>query len=461
MKSYNTVAQLVPSTNAELTLVSAWLRQRDEQMQLLPARIPLGLLYLQATAQNAGFTVDIRDLQLLDEGDCGVDTPTLIEQALEGAAPIIGISCMSDLLPAVVIAIERYKRHNPSSIIILGGPGPSAIGMELLRSFPWLDIVIYGEGEQTLIELLNALRTKQSLNEIPGLCRRVNEYVINTGHRARLHNLDQLLPLSYDIFPRDRYQSSVPVITSRGCPYPCSFCAVAKLWGNQTTRHSIPVMLQMLKDLGDRGYQQVAFVDDTFILHRKRVLEMCQGMQQFATPIEWHCNGRINLIDKELIKTMYSAGCRSIFFGLESGSNKLLQQMRKGFSVEETIRIVTMSASYLQITVSFIWGFPDESWSDFLQTYTLCEKLLKIPNVSIQVHLLTPYPGVPIYEQHAEEIAFEPNIHSHIRSSKNLSVEEETIIRSNRSLFPSFYYFPTPQLHDKLAYISQLERKIR
>jgi len=460
MTRFDGAAQSVDCANTELTLVSAWLRQRDEQQRPLAARIPLGLLYLLAATRAAGFSSQVCDVQLFDKGDSSADTPLLIREAIEGSGMLVGISCMSDLLPAVIVATKHYKLYHPSTKIILGGPGPSIIGMELLHTFPWLDVVVKGEGEQTLVELLNTYKNRQPLQRVAGICARTNQGVINTSEQPRLVQLDQLLPLPYTDLPLDRYQTNIPFITSRGCPYPCKFCAVANLWGHRTTWHSVPAVIHQLQELGVIGCHRVAFVDDTFVLNRGRVLELCHKLESLVPTLEWHCNGRINLMDEELLTAMRSAGCRSIFFGLESGSNTLLQEMHKGFNVEEAVRVITLSASYMHVAVSFIWGFPNETWDDFCRTYAICEQLLELSNVSLQIHLLTPYPGTPVYEQYAEHLVFDPGIHSHIRSSKHLSTEEESLIRCYRSLFPSFYHFPTPQLHEKLAYVERLQKRI-
>jgi radical SAM superfamily enzyme YgiQ (UPF0313 family) len=434
-----------------VTLIAAWLRQRDDNGKCLPARLPLGILHLAAAAQRAGFAVEIRDTQLLDRDSAMIYPPALLQQILENTAPVVGISCMNDLLPAVLVAIEQFKLQNPDAFVVLGGPGPSSVAVELLQEFPYIDAIVRGEGEQTFVELLIAFYEKRLLPEVHGLYCRSAGAIECTPPRPRLTNLDALLPLPYSTIPLDQYAPTLPVITSRGCPYPCSFCDVAYVWGHKTTWHSINGVVQTLTQLAMLGTQRVAFVDDTFVLKRDRVMELCHVLAEHNIGIHWHCNGRINLMDEDTLVALVAAGCGSIFYGLESGSPSTLRYIRKGFTPEDARQVVALSARYVQVTVSFIWGFPEETWEDFQLTRELYWQLSQIPRVNVQLYLLTPYPGVPIYLQHKQSLLFDSAIRSHIRHAISLTAAEELLIRRYPTLFPSFYHFPTPHLADKLA----------
>lgn len=150
------------------TLIAAWSCQRDDNGQCLPSRLPLGILHLATAAQRAGFAVEIPDAQLLDRDSAMIHPPVLLLCMLEDAAPIVGISAMNDLLPAALVAVEQFKLQNPDAVVVLGGPGPSSVAVELLQDFLYIDAIVHGAGEQTFVQLLIAFYKNRLLSEVHG-----------------------------------------------------------------------------------------------------------------------------------------------------------------------------------------------------------------------------------------------------------------------------------------------------
>ncbi len=439
----------------EITLISAWVRTCDDRGQLMKARLPLGVLMLAAAAVRAGFAVAVRDLQLIQAPSASKDTVTLVKEVLEDPAPILGISCMSDIMPAVLLALTELKCKQPWLRVILGGPGPGPSAQELLADWPAVDIVAVGEGEVTLVAILEAISGQGPLEKVDGICFREKEQIICTTRRLRQQDLDIFLPLPIEGIPLEQYSALFPIITARGCSYRCAFCSAAGLWGERITRHSTSAIMQQIATIASKGYRRFAFVDDTFVLQRRRVQEMCETMLRAGFGLSWHCNGRIDLQDEALLGIMSEAGCGSIFYGVESGSRRVLERIGKGFTPEQVYQVVERSLEYMQTTLSFIWGFPFETWQDFQETRRMYESLNRHTRLHYQTHLLTPYPGVPIYQEYAHLLHFDPDIHSHVRQDNlPLSKEEIRAIRQYPRLFPSFYHFESPDFERKAQQIA-------
>ncbi len=433
---------------AQVTLVAAWLTQSPTS----EPRIPLGVLYLAGELQRNGHNVKISDCQLQSSTLSAND---VILNTLQGSSKIVGISCMSDLMPAVLLAATAYKMQSPETTIILGGPGPASVAKSVLLNFPAVDYIVTGEGEITLCELVSAVQKETKVSAIKGLCYRDNNgFVQCTEPRSRIENLDRLHPLPYSAISFESYASVSPISTSRGCTYGCSFCDVNGIWQRQVTRRTIEGVLQELNYLWNYGRAKIAIVDDTFILDRNRVNIFCQFLRDAQLPISWHCNARINLIDKPLLSAMAEAGCQSLFFGVESGSNLVLKRIHKAFNTEQVESAIRLAARYMpMVTASFIWGFPFESWEDFQQTREIYLSLAEIDNVQVQIYKLTPFSHSPLYQEFAKTLYFDSTLVSDLNGRHHLSPLELDLVEKHPHIFPNYYNFPTENMPQKLEQV--------
>lgn len=430
---------------AQITLVAAWLNH-------MRPRLPLGVLYLAGELLRKGHEVEVRDCQLSPFETSAVD---LITRTLQGSAGIVGISCMSDSLPAVLLAVTKHKEREPDSTIILGGPGPTSVAKNILLHFPAVDYIVMGEGEITLSKLVRRLRNDPWPNDMDGIYYRQNGVIYCANQQTRIKDLDTLHPLPYSLVPWDLYSQTIPISTARGCTYGCSFCDVNGIWQRKITQRSVDNVIAELQELYTRGVTRIGIVDDTFVLNRRRVQDFCHKLVKARLPISWHCNGRINLIDDPLLETMAGAGCESVFFGIESGSDTVLQRIGKGFDVSQVLNAVKLSARYISlVTISFIWGFPFETMSDFQQTRRCYLNLAEMNNVKVQIYELTPFPNTPIYQAFSSELYYDPQYVSDLNGGRILDNSERILIEEYPYMFPNFYRFRTPHRTEKLKIIS-------
>lgn len=359
--------------------------------------LPLGILYLGAALRKEGFLVRLVDYQLKAESFWD---PAVLSQVIkEAESEIVGISCMDDSLPLVLLACQEVKQKCPGKCIILGGPGPSAHYKELLYEFACLDYIIVGSGERPLLELLKCLEVGKNIAEIQGLCYRSSGRIC---HNIRSYDSQLLVPLSiqdYQMINLNDYKC-VPVVYSRGCSFDCEFCEVSHFHGRTVKYRSTKDIVSELTLLHDiLGIDAISLVDDNFGFNRKKTelfLKWLRGIKE----VVWSCSTRIDLAPPMILQKYASAGCAGIFFGLESGSEKTALYTRKSLNIPEVTKRVLYAREIIgDVTVSFIWGFPFEDVSEFLKTVSLMA-YFSSKGVKCRNSRLAPLRRSPIFKKY-------------------------------------------------------------
>jgi anaerobic magnesium-protoporphyrin IX monomethyl ester cyclase len=436
----------------EATLFSATL---GEDNKLEP---PLGPLYIAAALEEIGWRVDFRDYQLAPASDAF--DPRLIEDFLQGHRCVLMISCFVDMLPVVIAAAARIKAARPDTLVILGGPGPSARAKEIVEQYPQLDGIVIGEGEDTIKEWALALERNRGdmsrAQAVPGMVIRTAGGVLEGGARKRLSEAKASVRPAYHLVDWPRY-SAARVVSTRGCPYACSFCDVAHLWGRKAVyRDVMSTVEEMIYLRQHYNCRFISIADDTFVLDRERVIAFCNLLIERDAGIQWGCFGRINLMSEALIALMAKAGCRAIFYGIDSGSPTVLKQTVKELKADSILPILQLSARYFElIEASFIWGYPFESYEDFRLTLELAAQASELaPKVNVQLHMLSPLPHSPMYLTFKGELLTpEPEdqrwllLPALLLDSRAAGIRETAF--ENPHLFPGFFTFPTPEKRQK------------
>lgn len=364
---------------------------------------PLGLLYLTSVLEQAGLFVDLVDYQMLPRNDPGAD-PFDIDTALGvigRTAPVVGFSCMANLLPFTLLVAERFKRMNPDKTILLGGVGPFGVEAEILRSFPWIEAIVRGEAESSLPRLMEALPDPERLASVPGLVlRRPDGTVVQTAPAARIRDLDRLPLPAYHRLETAAYDAH-GIISSRGCPYGCRFCSVAPVWSRRTTRRSLDNIIGEIRLLHEGyGVKTVLFQDEYFFSDEDGILEFCDRLQGAKLPVRWKCYGRVNLVTEKAMRRMAEAGCIQLRFGIESGSDRVLRRVVKGFRMSEALQAVTRALGIFEsVETFFIWGFPFEEMEDFYQTALQMDRFRQM-GVTVLPSLLSLLPQTDIYKEY-------------------------------------------------------------
>ncbi len=364
---------------------------------------PMGLALIAAVLERNGYPVTFLDANALRL------QPEALVPMVSGA-DVVCLTAMTPTIGAAISIARCLKRANPDLTIILGGTHATLLPDETLTAAPEIDIIVSGEGEETIIELLPVLENKQPLTDIPGIRYRQDGKITSTADRTTTVTLDSLPFLAYHLLPVRRYKPHPPhgralpfaaIITSRGCPYKCSYCS-KPIFGNKFRGQSPDRVVEEVAYYKQRfGIKELAFYDDVFTLDKKRAYAIADSIMERGLKILWTCETRVNLVDKELLYHIKHAGCYSIAYGIESGSPELLDALDKDISQEQVEEAVRLSQEVgLQTTGYFMIGSPGESPETIRQTITFAKKL-KLDFAQFSV--TTPFPGTKLYNLYLDD----------------------------------------------------------
>ena len=367
---------------------------------------PLGLLYIAAVAREAGFDVSVIDAlaEEMSEGE-------LKKKTAELNPDVVGISTLTSSGSAVWRYGGWLKKNFKDTCVVLGNVHASVFAQEYLRN-SCCDAVVHGEGENIFPEIAKKVAEKGSFETVRGITfRNEKGEIIRTGAAAAqeissfpfpardllLHGLYNLGKLSNRYFVGGKGAITETMISSRGCPRRCTFCAVH---GSRSPRFSDPARvvdeMEMLKR--EYGASYILLEDALFLANGPRVLEICSLIGKRGFKLGWGCQGHVQCVTREIIKAMDKAGCYEISLGIESGVQSILDRINKGTTLEgirEAIRIIKDNSD-IHVEGLFVLGLPGERYEESLKTIEFAKSL---PLDMAQFSVLTPYPGSPLFDE--------------------------------------------------------------
>jgi len=360
---------------------------------------PMGIAFLAAVVREAGHEVKLFD------GNVEEDFFEDLHRTLSTYKPnVVGISFTSLLADSAEITAKFVRERCPDVVLIAGGYHSTVMPSEI-AAIEAFDFVVVGEGEQTFVELLDALRKPASHFEtIKGLAFRKNGEVIHTETRPLIDDIDTLPMPAYDLLPVGRYRSLVstrkPYLTfirSRGCPFRCTFCGVQKMFGRRYRCQSPQKTMSEIDKLVELfGVREILFKDSDFIINRGNVEELCRLMIQRGHDLIWSCNARVDVVNEHILGLMKQAGCTMVTYGVESGDERVLEYLKKDITVEQVHQAVASTKKVgLKCTVNIIFGCPHETSESVETTMRLVEDL--DPDYCNFAYL-TAFPGSDLYE---------------------------------------------------------------
>jgi len=413
--------------------------------------VPLGPLYVTASLEQAGFEVDFRDYQM-HEADELFDAGEIV-RFLDDPAPVVGFSCMANLLPFTLQAMQAFREAHPQCTLLLAGVGPKSVEGPILERFDQVDIVVRGESETLAPTLLQVLKDGGDLATVPGISYRDGGTVRHTDRPRRIRDLDSIVQPAYHHVDLTRY-TGYGMISSRGCPYPCTFCSVAPVWDLKAYHRSAASILADIRVMVEQGGAElILFQDEFFVSGRDRVMEFCDALDRSGLDIKWKAFGRINLTDEEMMRAMEATGCVEIRFGVESGSDRVLELTKKGFDAEQTIEVVRQATGIFRRTdLFYVWGYPFETMHDFYQSVFQMVSF-RMMGARILPSLLCYLPQTEIYRDLAPgQLEFTPDLfpeymitgheisrHAHVE----IRPEHQAVfdfIQQHPDIFPGFFH---------------------
>ncbi len=385
--------------------------------------LPLGIAYLAAVAQQKKHQVTAVDAvgeapekQSPYKADYGIRGLNFddISSRVPNNTGLIGISNLFTFaFPVVLDLTKKLKEDHPDVPIVLGGAHPSATAEDTLRNDS-VDYVIKGEGEVTLFELLDHLEGRKQLSEIDGVGYKVNGVPFATCKEKLIQDLDALPFPARELFPQENYWETkeghgptegkwTPMLSSRGCPYGCTYCTPGlwlRKWRQRSSKNTVDEMEYCYKKWGITQFQ---FEDENMTVSKERMLEFADEILKRKLPITWNTpNGvRASVTDKEMVQRMKDSGCNHLVVAPESGSKRVLTEIAMKTQPLESVTSVVKNAHDVGIKTAcyFILGLPGEKREDMQMTVDYACDLAKIGLDEVAFSLFIPLPGSPLYDK--------------------------------------------------------------
>lgn len=360
----------------------------------------LGIGYMAAVLEEHGYDVDVLDASALE-----LTYDEIGEEILKRNPDIVSISALTPTIGVALDSADKIKQVKPDTVVVLGGYHPTFEYKSVLEE-PSVDVVVRGEGEYTFLDLVQTIERGGDLVNVEGLAfhDETDSSLIVTPDRPIIMDLDELPFPAFHLFPMDKYRilnittNVATIITTRGCPMKCSFCSSAALHGNHLRRRSYQNVCDEIEvRLREQNIDTIAFMDDTFTLNKKFVRDFCAEIKRRNLKFWWGCTSRVDTLDEELLQTMKDAGCITIFIGVESADQQMLEKMNKNITLSKTENAFKLARKVgIRTIASCVIGMPEDTKESIGKTIAFVKKLN--PNYALY-SLATPYPGTRFYNE--------------------------------------------------------------
>ena len=360
---------------------------------------PLGLGYIAAVLRDAG-----HEVTLLDPEPLGMSLTNIGKKLAEESPGVVGITCATPNF-GMACQIAQVTKQATDAVTVLGGVHASALPEAVLSNHPEFDVIAVGEGEYTMLELCN---NAIDLPAVKGIVFREGDSLHRTSPRPFTTDVDKLPFPARDLVDLNKYRlqvhldrgkRSTTMITSRGCPYRCTFCASYLTTGYRFRARSPEYVVREIEHLVDNyGIELISFVDDTFTVDQERAKRICNLIIDRGIDSDWFCFARVDTVSRELLELMKKAGCYALLYGIESANQKVLKDIKKGITPDQARRALKISNELgLKTEAGFILGNPKDTRETIEETIDFA---LELKPVIGSFNRLVPYPGTEIFEKY-------------------------------------------------------------
>ncbi|MDD1763921.1 MAG: B12-binding domain-containing radical SAM protein [Methanobacteriaceae archaeon] len=361
---------------------------------------PINLMYLASSLEKESYSVKIVDDDLLQKGYKNVS-----ELAEKLNPQVVAVTATTSTIKSGLKYLELAKNILPNSLTVIGGPHATFLPYETLKGSETLDVVVKGEGEETMLDLASqSTESIPDLEDVRGIVFRDsnNGNLKSTPPRPLIKDLDSLPFPARHLVPFDSYGASKEqtggIITSRGCAYSCNYCSSSLIMGKKFRSRSPDNVVDEIEELIDQ-YQirDIGFMDDTFMLNKRRANDIANEIKARDLDLSFVASSRVDRVDQKLLQNLKNSGMKTIYYGVESGSQRILDLMKKGITLKQAEDAVKIAKNVdLEVLTSFILGYPGETQEDMNKTIDFSTKL---DSDYCQYSILTPFPGTPIYNE--------------------------------------------------------------
>jgi len=413
----------------------------------------LGLLSIMAPVDKTKHKIylhtpitDVRDL--MKNPDKFYDQ--CMQSIMKNNPQLIGFTSRCNSYTYTLLIAKYIKKHYPKIPMLLGGPQASVTDITTMKTFPYIDYILRSEADYTFPQLVQALENRIDLASVPGLTYRKKEKITRTPEAPLIEDLDALPMIDYRLLPKEAITNErMNIEVGRGCPYGCTFCSTANYFKRIYRLKSPKRILAEMNAIHALYPQKKRFTfdHDNLTVHRMKLLQMCDAFIASGMRYQWGGSSRIDNVDKNVLKRMKQAGCVSIFFGVETGSQRMQKIIKKYLRIDKIKSTLTACGSIgLSSIASFIVGFPEETESDVEDTLRLIVSGLHMGAEKTHLHALSPLPGSYLARKYAHHMYYSPTAFSDI--TEIVFREQENMIRKNRNIFSDKYRIRTTRFSD-------------
>jgi anaerobic magnesium-protoporphyrin IX monomethyl ester cyclase len=363
---------------------------------------PLGLALIASYIRKYG--KGKHEVKLVDALTLNYKPEDFQDIIIEFKPDVVGISAIStSAIHDVFGYAELAKKVDPGITTVVGGHHVSFTAKDSMKECKGIDIIVCGEAEETFLDLMNTLEDGNNLKNVLGIFYRNSGKIIGNPPRPLIEDLDSIPIPAYDQLPMNLYKMGkekyVTIITSRGCPFSCIFCSSSRLMGKRYRERSAKSIMEEIRILkNEYGISHIEIIDDMFVLNTKRVKELHDMIKQEDIRIHWSCSSRVDIVSRnpDVLKYLKEAGCHTMYVGAESGTQKSLDRINKGITLEQTRKAVRLiKRAGMAVFASFVIGIPGETRNDIEKTIKFA---IELDPSWVQFTVCTPYPGTPLYE---------------------------------------------------------------
>ena len=420
---------------------------------------PLGPINLAMVARQAGHDVTICDINV---ARCRGDLPdselwyeAAAEYVLASDPEIVGFGTMSSSFPATILIARAIKASNPSLPVVFGGPQATLVCRDILAELPEVDFVLTGEADYSFTKFLDNISTGSS-QKVPGLAQR-HKGGIALEPQGPPVSLDSLPINDFSLWPlkeavqRGWFKTGIPIEAGRGCPYRCYFCSTNKFFQHKYRMKSPVRMKEEITLLHEEyGFSNFKLIHDFFTVSRKEVKEISEALNECeVSELTWSCFARADSIDRQMLEIMWNGGCRSLLFGIETGSSRMQKIIGKGMDLGavESVLLDALELGF-RFTISCITGFPEEDWNDVEATLAFLLRWSGIDKVSpVLLHLELEH-GTKVFEKYSDRLQCDSGF-SELCLSEMYPEREIAIANEHPEFFPQCHFVPNDRIERK------------
>lgn len=394
--------------------------------------MPVGVLSLAGAGKQCGVDAEVVKFPMREE------EPLFFKHLFD--ADVIGFSATCSNYPRLLLLAKRLKELGSKAVIVVGGPQATCTAKQTVARFPFVDLIIRGEAEESWRLFLEQIKSgNRDWSKVPCSVWREGDAVKETLGASLIEDLDKLPIPAYEKFSLPPGIKSISIEVGRGCPFRCTFCSTNDFFGRKFRMKSparIIEEMHILNKLYDVEYFE--FIHDSFTANIKELRKVCDLLKD--VPYKWSCSCRSDTVNKETLKMMYDSGCRGVYYGIETGSQRMQKTIKKNLNIQDSVRAIRDAKKIgFNVSGSLIVGFPQETREDLFDSLLLATEMMAGLTDMLQFPVFSPMPDTPLTKE-GWKFDFDGVPSNVIEIEGNPNQAESMLIQDDFDIFSAFYH---------------------